>query len=96
MGDYLGTFDQPARRGTIFAILSYHRPIWVDLSLLPVTSQSDIFGSYEVESDDWMYDFLATISIEHVVWRLVYTIATALKNTCSNALTYSVYHRDHI
>ena len=55
----------------VFTVFVSINDLWVDLSLLPATSQSDIFGSYEVGSDMAgcsMYDVLATIhEFEHTV-----------------------------
>ena len=66
------TSSQFDRCKSVFTIFVSINDFWVDLSLIPATSQSDIFGSYEVASDMaacWMYDVLATIyELEHTVW----------------------------
>ena len=74
--------------------------LWVDLSLLPATSQSDIFGSYEVASDMagcWMYDVFATIhELEHTVWSGDLFIQPPQRRSKTLVATDVQYHRNHI
>ena len=84
------TSSQFDRCKSVFTIFVSINDLWVDLSLILATSQSDIFGSYEVATD------LAGC------WIIQYGLATCLYNRHHDAqnhlspLMYNTYHRDHI
>ena len=85
----------------VFTVFVPTNDLWVDLSLLPATSQSDIFGSYEVASQMAgcsMYEVLATIyELEHTVWSCDLFIQPPPRRSSKTLVATDVqYHKDHI
>ena len=90
-------FDRCKLVSTVFVSTN---DLWVDLSLLPATSQSDIF-SYEVALDMAgcsMYEVLATIyELEHTVWSCDLFIQQLPRRSSKTLVATDVqYHKDHI